>query len=107
MTKKPAARLDDALAALEAIPNAVERWRAASDMTEAVRLATPRVAQVRQQVVRELRAQGMTYRAVGELLGIHFTRVKQLESGGPAVRWKPGAAKSADVEEVAAEDTAG
>lgn len=60
-------------------------------MTEAVRLATPRVAQVRQQVVRELRSQGMTYRAVGDLLGIHFTRVKQLESGEPATRWKQGA----------------
>lgn len=92
MVKKPTSRLDDALDALEAIPDAVKRWEAANDMTEAVRKATSRVAQVRSGIVRELRGQGLTYRAIGERLGIHFTRVKQLESGEPATRWgKPGA----------------
>jgi len=87
MVKKPASRLDDALDALEAIPDAAKRWEAANDMTDAVRKATSRVAQVRSGIVRELRGRGMTYRAIGDLLGVHFTRVKQLESGEPATRW--------------------
>jgi len=100
MVKKPAGRLDDALDALEAIPDAVKRWEAANDMTEAVRKATSRVAQVRSGIVRELRGRGMTYRAIGDLLGVHFTRVKQLESGEPATRWgKPAQAAEAPDED--------
>lgn len=84
----PAGELADALVCLDANPDALCRWAEAGEMTDAVRDATSRVGQIRQGVVRELRDQGMTYRAIGEMLGVHFTRVKQLADGEPATRWK-------------------
>jgi DNA-binding transcriptional regulator YiaG len=88
MTKKPATRHRDAVEALAAIPDATERARAAGEMTEAMRETTPEVARIRQQAIKELRAQKLSYRAIGDLLGIHFTRVKQLETGESTGKWK-------------------
>lgn len=88
MTKKPATRHREAVAALTAIADPIERARAAGDMTEAVRDTAPEVARIRQEAIKELRAKPLTYRAIGELLNIHFTRVKQLETGESTGKWK-------------------
>lgn len=88
MTKKPATRHRDAVEALSAISDATERARAAGEMTEAVRDTAPEIARIRQEAIKEMRAQKLTYRAIGELLGIHFTRVKQLETGESTGKWK-------------------
>lgn len=89
MTKKPpAARYRDAITALRAIDDPTERARAAGDLMKAIQETTPEVAAIRQEAIRELRAGSLTYRAIGELLGIHFTRVKQLESGDSTRGWK-------------------
>ncbi|HEY3481857.1 MAG TPA: hypothetical protein VGL02_23410 [Streptomyces sp.] len=92
MTKKPATRHRDAVAALAAIPDATERARAAGELTETVRDTAPEIARIRQEAIREMRAQKLSYRAIGELLGIHFTRVKQLETGESTGKWKRAAA---------------
>ena len=88
MTKKPATRHRDAVTALAAIEDATERARAAGELTEAVRETAPEIARIRQEAIRELRAQKLSYRKIGELLGIHFTRVKQLETGESTGKWK-------------------
>jgi DNA-binding transcriptional regulator YiaG len=93
MTKKPATRHRDAVAAIKEIADATERALAAGEMTEAVRETTPEVARIRQDAIKEMRAQKLSYRKIGELLGIHFTRVKQLETGESTGKWKRAAAE--------------
>jgi DNA-directed RNA polymerase specialized sigma24 family protein len=92
MTKKPATRIREAVQALAAIPDPTERALAAGDMTDAVREATSDVAAIRSKAIQEMRAQGLSYRAIGDKLGIHFTRVSQLEKGETTGRRKKPAA---------------
>lgn len=98
MARKPATRHHDAVEALAAIPDATERAKAAGEMTDTMRETTPRVAAIRQQAIKELRAEGKSYREIGEALGIHFTRVRQIESGESTGKWKRAASKPTDVE---------
>lgn len=91
MTKKPATRIRDAVQALAAIPDPTERALAAGEMSDAVREATTDVAAIRSGAIKQLRADGLTYRAIGEKLDIHFTRVKQLETGETTGRRKKAA----------------
>lgn len=92
MTKKPpAARHRDAITALRAIDDPTQRARAAGELMKAIQETTPEVVGIRQEAIRELRAQSLTYRAIGDLLGIHFTRVKQLETGDSTRGWKKAA----------------
>lgn len=60
-------------------------------MSDAVRDATSEVATIRSEAIQQLRADGLTYRAIGEKLGIHFTRVKQLEKSETTGRRKKAA----------------
>lgn len=99
MTKKPATRIRDAVQALAAIPDPTERALAAGEMTEAVRDATSEVATIRSEAIQQLRAGGLTYRAIGERLGIHFTRVSQLEKGETTGRRKKAAAEDATTQD--------
>lgn len=98
MARKPATRHRDAVEALAAIPDATERAKAAGEMTDTMRETTPRVAAIRQQAIKELRAEGKSYREIGEALGIHFTRVRQIESGESTGKWKRAASKPTDAE---------
>lgn len=41
------------------------------------------VAQLRREDVRALRAAGLSYRQIGPAIGVHYSRVKQIESGTP------------------------
>lgn len=91
MTKTPAARHRDAVAALADITDPTERAKAAGDLTEAVRETAPAVARIRQESIKALRAAGLTYRKIGDELGIHFTRVKQIETGQSTGKWKKAA----------------
>lgn len=88
MTKKPATRIRDAITALEGITDPTERALAAGEMTDAVRDAVADTARIRSEAIQQLRASGLSYRAIGEKLGIHFTRVKQLETGETTGRRK-------------------
>lgn len=62
-------------------------------MTEAVREATSDIATIRSEAIQQLRAAGLSHRAIGEKLGIHFTRVSQLEKGETTGRRKKPAAQ--------------
>lgn len=88
MTKKPATRHRDAVTALATIQDPTERARAAGELTEAIRDTGPEIARIRQEAIQQMRADGLSYRKIGELLGIHFTRVKQLETGESTGKWK-------------------
>lgn len=92
MTKTPAARLREAVQALASIPDPTERALAAGDMTDAAREATSDIAKIRQGAIQDMRAAGESYRAIGDKLGIHFTRVSQLEKGETTGRRKKPAA---------------
>lgn len=61
-----------------------------------MRETAPEVARVRQEAIQAMRAENLSYRKIGELLGIHFTRVKQLETGESTGKWKKVAPKSAE-----------
>lgn len=93
MTTTPTDHIRAALDALAAIPTPTERALAAGEMADAVRDATTEVAQIRQGAVQEMRTAGLSYRAIGETLGIHFTRVKQIETGETTGRRKKQAAE--------------
>ncbi len=58
-----------------------------------MRETAPEVARVRQEAIQAMRAESLSYRKIGELLGIHFTRVKQLEAGESTGKWKKAASK--------------
>lgn len=94
MRKKPATRHRDAVAALHAIDDPIERAREAGELLQVIRETTPEVASVRQAAIQELRSKPLSYRAIGDLLGIHFTRVKQIETGDPTRGWKKSATDS-------------
>jgi hypothetical protein len=99
MTKKPATRIRDAVQALAAIPDPTERALQAGEMTDAVREATSDTARIRTEAIRELRAAGHSHRAIGESLGIHFSRVRQLEKGETTGRRKKTAEDTAPAAE--------
>jgi hypothetical protein len=96
MRKKPAAKHRDAVTALRAIEDPVERAQAAGELMQAIRETTPDIVGVRQEAIKELRARPLSYRTIGDLLGIHFTRVKQIETGEPTRGWKKPATKPDD-----------
>jgi len=98
MTKKPTTRLRDAVQALAAIPDPEQRALEAGEMADAARDATSDIARIRAQAIREMRAQQLSYRQIGERLGIHFTRVKQLETGTVTGRRKPATTTPATAE---------
>ena len=88
MTKKPTTRHRDAVAALAAIPDPVERAREAGTMVRAITDTAPVINRIRQDAIKELRAQKLSYRDIGKLLDIHFTRVRQIEKGESSGTWK-------------------
>lgn len=103
MARKPVTQLRDAVKALAAIEDATERTKAAGEFTDAMREeATPQVAAIRQDGIKQMRGAGMSYRAIGDLLGIHFTRVKQLEVGESTGKWKRAATKPAEPDDAEA-----
>lgn len=91
MTKKPTTRLREAVQALAAIPDPAERAIAAGDMAPAAQEAVSEISRIRQNAIKEMRAAGLSHRVIGERLGIHFTRVAQLEKGDTTGRRKKAA----------------
>lgn len=92
MKKKPVTTLREAVTRLAAIDNPTQRAQEAGEMTTVIRdEVIPEVARIRQEAIREMRAQKLSYREIGDLLGIHFTRVKQLETGESTGKWKRAA----------------
>jgi IS30 family transposase len=41
------------------------------------------LAKLRREDIQALRAAGLSYRQIGPAIGVHYSRVKQIESGTP------------------------
>lgn len=73
----------EAIAAVVAITDPQARAKAASEVLELISEANATLSRVRREDIKAMRAAGMSYRQIGAAIGIHFTRVKQIESGVP------------------------
>lgn len=79
----------DALRALGEIPDRLDRAKALAGLLAEWPDHHAFLREQRQQVVHEMRADGMTYRQIGEELGLHFTRVRQIEAGQRGAKNRP------------------
>jgi DNA-directed RNA polymerase specialized sigma24 family protein len=75
--------LRDAIYAITAVTDRTERAKAATEMLEAIGSANNILSAMRREDIKALREAGMSYRQIGTAIGVHFTRVKQIESGLP------------------------
>lgn len=78
-----AQRIRDAIDEITQIEDPQVRAKAATEALKAIHDGNSALAQARRDGIKELRAAGMTYRAIGPAIGVHFSRVKQLETGEP------------------------
>lgn len=68
-----------AAAAIRAMPDPVKRDQAARKLIDWLSgEALPLIGRIRIETVAELRTQGLTYSAIGDLLGIGYARAQQL-----------------------------
>lgn len=93
MTDEEVRRVLDSIDALGATGSAEERARRLTALLDMWPDAHKQVREARQRAVAELYdgGNGLTYREIGELLGISFGRVRQIIAGdtaGPAKRAK-------------------
>jgi ribosomal protein L10 len=75
--------LRDAVNAIAVIEDPAERARAATELLKAIGPANNTLSEMRAADIKTMRAAGMSYRQIGAAIGVHFTRVKQIESGVP------------------------
>lgn len=73
----------DAVDAIVAMTDPQARAKAASDVLKLISEANGVLAKLRQEDIKALRGAGLSYRQIGDAIGVHFTRVKQIESGVP------------------------
>jgi hypothetical protein len=73
----------DAVDAIASMSDPQARAKAASEVLKLLSEVNGLLAKLRQEDIRTLRAAGLTYRQIGDAIGVHFTRVKQIESGVP------------------------
>lgn len=92
-------RVLDAITALEEIADDEARAVAATAILDQWPEAHAKLRQVRQQAVINLRGQGRTWKQIGDLLGIHFTRARQIAQGQRGVKNRPGVGKPPPADE--------
>ncbi|MGK5550604.1 hypothetical protein ACSNOI_03235 [Actinomadura kijaniata] len=73
---------------LNAVEDPALRGRLATEALESVKAFNTAVAAIRREAARELRAEGLTYKQIGERFGpegepLHFSRVNQILKGEP------------------------
>jgi hypothetical protein len=92
-------RVVDTVSALEAVEDPADRARRAARLLDEWPVQHTRIREIRQQAIKELRAQKLSYRKIGEAIGVHYTRVKQIETGETTSRrrLKKQASPAADV----------
>jgi hypothetical protein len=73
----------DELDAIASITDHEERARAATGVLQLLTEANGELARMRREDVRAMLAAGLTYRRIGAAIGVHWTRVKHIESGQP------------------------
>lgn len=85
-------RVMDAIAALAAIADDAECVRATTALLEGWPDQHARLRQLRQERVLALRETGMTWKEIGDLMGVHFTRARQIAQGQRGDKHRPGKA---------------
>ena len=73
----------DAIAAVVAMSDPQARAVAATEVLKLLSETNGVLAKLRQDDIKAMRAAGMTYGQIGDALGVHRSRVKQIESGLP------------------------
>lgn len=74
-------RILEAIAALEEISDDEARAKAVTAVLDQWPYQHTRLREVRQRAVLNLRAQGKTWKQIGDILGVHFTRARQIAQG--------------------------
>jgi hypothetical protein len=87
-------RIMDAIAALEGIDDDGACIRATTDLLDQWPAQHARLRELRQQRVLSLREQGKTWREIGDLMGVHFTRARQIAAGQRGEKNRPKKAES-------------
>jgi DNA invertase Pin-like site-specific DNA recombinase len=94
----------DAVAAIARITDRNARARAATEALELLTTANGDLARLRRDDIRAMRAEGDSYRKIAAALGIHFTRVRHIESGVPTGNSSRARAAKAQAQEKAVGD---
>ena len=74
-------RILDAIAELERITDDAACARAVTEVLDAWPDQHARLRTLRQARVLALRAQGKTWKEIGDIMGVHFTRARQIATG--------------------------
>lgn len=74
-------RVVDTVGSLEALEDPADRARRAAKLLAEWPVQSARLREIRQQAVIAMRKEGLSYRKIAEMIGVHFTRVKQIELG--------------------------
>lgn len=81
VSRREVKRVLDAVDALEAIPDAGDRAKATGELLAEVPALQSKLRQMRQQCVLTLRAQGMSWQEIGDLLDVSRGRAKRIAEG--------------------------
>jgi DNA-directed RNA polymerase specialized sigma24 family protein len=73
----------DAVDAIVAMTDPQARAAAATDVLKLISEANGVLAKLRREDIKALRSAGLSYKQIGDAIGVHLTRVKQIESGLP------------------------
>lgn len=84
-------RLMDAIAALEQIDDDEACAKAVTDVLENWPTHHARLRELRQQRVLRMRDNGKTWKEIGDILGVHFTRAQQIARGMRGAKNRPKA----------------
>lgn len=81
MTEEEAQRVFNALDDVEAMPDRIARARAVSQLLKDQAHRNPRLKDYRNQVVTDLRAQGMSFRKIAAEVGVSLGTVQDILRG--------------------------
>lgn len=81
--------MNDALGEVLRIPDRLERAVALGKLLDSWPDLHSQLREARQEIIIEMRQERLTYRQIGEELGMHFTRVRQIEKGQRGEKNRP------------------
>jgi DNA-directed RNA polymerase specialized sigma24 family protein len=91
--------IQDELDAIAAIPDRLERARAATQALQLLTDANGKLARLRREDILALVDEGFSYQKIGAAIGIDRSRVKQIQTGRPTGNSsRARAAKTRDTE---------
>ena len=80
-TRDPVGLVSVALERVRRISDPIERAKASTALAQTMYELMPGVRAVRAEAVSQMKSSGMTYQAIGDELGVHFTRIPQIMAG--------------------------